>query len=383
MIYFDNAATTGKKPNSVINAVNFALKELSANPGRSGHKLSIKTSDVIYKTREKISDFFGGAGAENVVFTLNCTHSINCVLKGVLKKGDHVVVSNLEHNAVMRPLIKMGVNFDVAQVFDDDERTIISFKEKIKVNTKLVVVTGASNVTGEILPFAEIGKICNERGVYFCLDAAQIAGVIPINMTQMNIDFLCIAPHKGIYSPMGIGVLVCRKEIENTIIEGGTGSSSIDFLQPRILPEMLESGTINVPAILGVSSGIDFLKQKGIENIYKHEFLLTKIAYDGLRKNKNIILYTKTPEIYRTAPVIPFNFKDIPSNKTSEILNSFGIATRSGLHCAPTAHKSIGTLPSGAVRLSFSAFNNKNEVEYFLKVINCKKFIKKTKFSIE
>lgn len=377
MIYFDNAATTGKKPHTVINAVNYSLNNLCANPGRSGHNLSLKTADAVYNTRAKLSDFFGGGGAENVIFTLNCTHSINCVLKGVLQKGDHIVISNLEHNAVMRPINKMGINYDVADVENDDAKTLRNFKEKIKVNTKLVLATGASNVTGKILPIAEIGKVCKERGVYFCVDAAQSAGVIPIDMKKMNIDYLCVAPHKGLYAPMGIGVLICKRPIENTIIEGGTGSSSIDFLQPKIMPEMLESGTINVPAILGVAAGVDFVKQKGVENIYKHELNLAKIAFEGLSKTKNIILYTNKPEMYNYAPVIPFNFDGVSSANTAQVLNSFGIAVRSGLHCAPTAHKSIGTLPLGAVRISFSAFNNENEIKTFLRIINGENFLKK------
>ena len=374
MIYFDNAATSGQKPQNVVNAVNFALKNLSANPGRSGHDLSAKTANAIYNAREKISNFFGADGAENVIFTLNCTHSINCVLKGVLKKGDHVVISNLEHNAVMRPLIKMGINFDMAEITDDIEQTLNNIKDKIKVNTKLVFMTGASNVTGKILPISEIGNICKNRGILFGVDAAQLAGIMPINMIDMNIDFLCIAPHKSLYAPMGIGILIARKPIENTIIEGGTGTSSIDFLQPDIMPEKYESGTLNVGGILGVSAGIDFVNYKGIENIYKHEFSILKMIYSALFKNNNIILYTGTPKFNETAPVLPFNFKDYDCTKTAKILNDYGIAIRSGLHCAPTAHKVMGTLPYGCVRLSFGVFNTKTEAEKFISILNRKFF---------
>ena len=264
MVYFDNAATTGHKPQTVINAVDMALKNLSANPGRSGHNLSVKAANLVYNTRQKVADFFGADGAEQVVFTQNCTQSLNFVIKGVLKKGDHVVVSNLEHNAVMRPLVKTGINFDTFKVCENDNDTIKSFEECLKVNTKLVIVIAASNVTGKILPFAEIARICAKRGILFCLDAAQGAGVLPINMQNMQIDYLCVAPHKSLYAPMGLGVLICRKPIENTIIEGGTGTSSIDFNQPRILPEMLESGTLNLPAIAGLSAGIDFVNNFGM-----------------------------------------------------------------------------------------------------------------------
>ncbi len=376
MIYFDNAATSGKKPQSVVNAVGFALQYLSANPGRSGHDLSVRTADEVYKVRSKISDFFGGGGAENVIFTLNCTHSINCVLKGVLRKGDHIVISNLEHNAVMRPLKKMGVSFSVARVSDITDQTVENFKKAIKPNTRLVFTSGASNVTGQIIPIMELGKVCKERGIRFGVDAAQLAGILPIDMQKMNIDYLCIAPHKSLYAPMGIGVLICRRPLENTIIEGGTGTDSLDFVQPTILPEGLESGTVNVPAVLGVGAGVDFVSKMGVLNIYKHEFKLLQMLYDGLLENSNIILYTKPPRLYETAPVLPFNLKGCESSELADLLNLNGIAVRAGLHCAPTAHRSINTLPHGAVRVSFGVFNQPSEVIKLISLFKDEKFIK-------
>ncbi len=377
MIYFDNAATTGKKPKSVVMAVNNALTNFSANPGRSGHDLSVKCADEVYKTRSKVATFFGADGPENVVFTQNCTQSINMVLKGVLHKGDHVLVSNLEHNAVMRPLKKIGISFDTATVYREDEKTIEEFKRKIKVNTKLVLVTGASNVTGKTLPIEEIGNICKKRGVYFCVDAAQIAGVKPINMIKMNIDYLCIAPHKGLYAPMGTGVLICRKPIENTIIEGGTGTSSIDFFQPDILPEKLESGTLNMAGIMGISSGIDFVNKIGMNTIEKNEYSLFSRLYSSLSKNDNIIVYAENPDIDSYVPVLSFNFKGVESSKAVNVLNDAGFALRGGLHCAPTAHKAIGSLPSGTVRASFSVFNTLQEVESLVAVCQNPKILQK------
>ncbi len=377
MIYLDNAATTGKKPQNVIAAVNNALINFSANPGRSGHALSVKCADEVYKARSKISDFFGADGAENVIFTLNCTQSINCVLKGVLHKGDHVVTSNLEHNAVMRPLYKTGVNFDTFNVYRDDENTIEDFKRKLKVNTKLVLVTGASNVTGKTLPIEEIGRICQKRGIYFCVDAAQIVGVKPINMQKMNIDYLCVAAHKGLYSPMGIGVLICRKPVENTIIEGGTGTSSITFLQPDILPERLESGTVNMAGIMGVSAGIDFVNKKGIKNIEEHEFLLYKKLYNALKAMPYIDVYADEPDIKAYVPVLSFNFKDIDSSKAVSVLSDAGVALRGGLHCAPTAHKAIGTLPNGTIRASFAVFNTMAETDTLISLCKSPKILQK------
>ncbi len=366
MIYFDNAATSGHKPSMVINAVNYALKNLSANPGRSGHKAALDAADMVYKTRQKVADFFGAQGPENVVFTQNCTHALNYVIKGVLKRGDHAVVSSLEHNAVMRPLVKTGISFDVAMVFENDEDTVADFEKKLKVNTKLVIMTGASNVTGQILPFEEIAKICKKRGIFFCLDAAQVAGIMPINMQKMHIDYLCVAPHKSLYAPMGTGVLICRKPIQNTVIEGGTGTSSLEFIQPNTLPEMLESGTLNVPGIAGISAGIDFVKKVGIEKIYTFEMKLLKMLYDGFSKNEKIILYTNPPKMHKYAPVLPFNIRGMKSDTANEFFSKNGVALRAGLHCAPTAHKMLGTQDFGTLRASLSAFNNENEVISFI-----------------
>ena len=309
-----------------------------------------------------------------MVFTSNCTQSLNYVIKGVLNKGDHVVISNLEHNAVMRPLTKTGVNYDIVTIYDDDNLTISDFINKLKINTKLVIMTAASNVTGQILPFAEMAKICQKRGVLFCLDGAQGCGVLPINMQKMHIDFLCVAPHKGLYAPMGLGVLICRKNIENTIIEGGTGSSSLDYKQPTEMPEMLESGTLNLSAIAGLFAGIDFVEKTGVFNIYKKEMKLCNIFYNGLLKNDRIMLYTKLPVMQKYAAVLPFNIKGLKSDEAVELFDRYGIALRGGLHCAPTAHKTLGTTDFGAVRASFSVFNSEEEV---YKALNIIKNIKK------
>ena len=370
MIYFDNAATTGKKPTEVIRAVDGALRELSANPGRSGHNASLKTADAVYSVREKAAEFFGASGAENVVFTLNCTHSINCVIKGVLKKGEHAVTSSLEHNSVMRPLIKEEIPFDTAYVsLADDSLTLREFERKIRPNTRLVICTGASNVLGKTLPIAEIGALCRERGVLFAVDAAQIAGVMPINMRQMNIDYLCVAPHKGLYAPMGIGVLICEKPIENTIIEGGTGTNSAELVQPEGLPERLESGTVNVPEIMGLSAGIDYVKGVGIKKIYSHEMKLIRYLYKELSKNDRVQLYTPEPKDGICAPVLSFNVYGKTSAEVSQYLNGKGIAVRGGLHCAPSAHRQIGTLDIGAVRVSVAAFNTPAEITSLIKAI--------------
>ena len=373
MIYFDNAATTGKKPENVIKAVMEALQKHSINPGRSGYRESINTAEEIYKVREKVASFFNCNEPQNVVFTPNCTQSINYVLKGVLNYGDHVVVSSLEHNAVMRPLLKKRNSYTVANVSSDDNVTVENFKKSIKPNTKLVFCTAASNVNGKILPLKKIGRICREKGVLFGVDAAQLAGVCKIDVKEMNIDFLCVAAHKGFYAPMGIGVLICEKNIPNTVIEGGTGTNSLEMSQPLQLPEKLESGTVNVPAIFGLSAGIDFVNKTGIEKIYNHEMELIQYIYKNLSFNPYVILYTPYPEKYDFAPVLSFNLKGLKSNETGDFLAKNDIAVRAGYHCAPMAHKQMNTLETGTVRISVSAFNSLKETDKFIYILNSQK----------
>lgn len=364
MIYLDNAATTGKKPQGVINAVNTALREYCANPGRSGHAVSMKTAAAVYNTREQLAEFFGASGAENVVFTLNCTHSVNCVVKGLLKTGDRVVTSSLEHNAVMRPLYKVGAAVDVAAVsLTDDNITLNNFERLIRPDTKLVICTGASNVLGKALPIAQIGALCRIRGVPFAVDAAQIAGVLPINMQKQGIDYLCIAPHKGLYAPMGIGVLICERPIRNTIIEGGTGTNSAELSQPDFLPERLESGTINVPGIMGTAAGLKYVKSLGLQKIYSHEMSLCALLYSELEKIPKVKLYAPQPTAGGWAPVISFNVDGYKSGETARFLNENGIAVRAGLHCAPTAHRIMGTLENGAVRAAPATFNSAADIK--------------------
>ena len=373
IIYFDNAATTGIKPKSVVRAVNFALENLSANPGRSGHSKSVGAAETVYKAREKLSDFFGSEGPETVVFTQNCTHAVNCVLKGLLKKGDHCIISSLEHNAVVRPLVKTGVSYSVAEVsLTDDDETVKNFVEKIKPNTKLIFCTGASNVLGKILPIEKIGAICRKRGIYFGVDAAQTAGVLPIDMKKQNIDFLCIAPHKGLYAPMGIGVLIARKPLPDTIIEGGTGTNSSELFQPSFLPERLESGTVNVPGIAGIMGGLEFVKTKGTESIYQNELRLIQMLYKKLEDNEDVTLYTPYPEAGMYVPLLTFNVKNMTSYEAASILADNKIAVRGGLHCAPFAHRQIGTLEGGAVRVAVAYFNNSSEIDYFAKTVKTK-----------
>ncbi len=369
MIYFDNAATTGKKPISSMNAVIDAMKNYCANPGRSGHNLSVETAVKIYEVRENLASFFGSEEAQNVAFTLNCTHALNCVIKGLVGKNEHVVVSSLEHNAVMRPLYEVGANVDVVKVsLFDDEETVNGFRKAIDENTKLVICTGASNVIGKKLPIEKIGAVCKEKNVPFAVDGAQIAGTSEIDMKKQDIDFLCIAPHKGLYAPTSTGILIARKPLKKTLIEGGTGSDSINLVHPLTLPEAVEAGTVNVAGIFGIKGGLDFVKSKGVSRIKKYEDALCSRLFYALKSNKNAVVYCDyNPKFF--APVISFNIKDYGSEQTAAKLNEKGIAVRAGLHCAPTAHHQIGTLERGTVRVCPSVFNTRAEIDYLVKIL--------------
>jgi selenocysteine lyase/cysteine desulfurase len=255
---------------------------------------------------------------------------------------------------------------------ESDDETVENFKRLIKPNTKLVFCMGASNVWGKILPIEKIGKLCREKGILFAVDGAQTSGVIPIDMKKQNIDFLCIAPHKGLYAPMGIGVLLARKNLPETIIEGGTGTNSLELYQPLQLPERLESGTLNVPAILGISAGLDYISKIGINRLYERELSLIIKLYNELKKMPQIILYTPLPLLNSYAPLLSFNLKEVDSSAVANLLSQNNIAVRGGLHCSPFAHRQMSTENIGAVRVSVASFNNSAEIDTFLGVLRSK-----------
>ena len=375
MIYLDNGATTFPKPKSVINSVNFALKN-GANPGRGGHRLAVKSSEIIYNSRKTLANFFNINNPENVIFTLNCTEALNIIIKGVLKSGDHVVISSLEHNAVLRPIEKLkkrGVSCTIAEAVErDNEKTLNNFRNAINEKTRLVVCTYASNVFGIKLPVERICALCHQYGILTCVDAAQAAGVVPIDLSDSSIDYLCLAGHKSLYGPMGTGALIINTDtIPDSLIEGGTGSSSDNYNQPEILPDRFESGTQNFIGIAGLSSGIKFVNSKGVLNIYKKEMDFIKKAYFELKKTDKIILYTEEPDINFNVPVLSFNIDGVDCETVSDILSEkFNIATRSGLHCAPLAHKSYDTIETGTVRIVPSVYTTENDINSLLYAVN-------------
>lgn len=388
MIYLDNAATSGVKPKPVIDAVRNAMQNLSANPGRSGHNLSLAADKAIFECRNKVANLFGADGPENVIFTQNCTAALNTVIKGVASYGCHIISSSLEHNSVARPIETLRrkglILHDIAEViFGDDDATLRSFEKAVTKSTKLVVCTHASNVTGTVLPIKKIGELCKKKGIRFCVDAAQTAGVLDINMKEMNIDYLCIAAHKGLFAPMGTGILIARKPIPDTIIEGGTGSKSMLLIQPTEMPEGFESGTLNVPGIVGISAGIDFLNSKGIENIYNHEMKLMGYLYEKILNVKGAQFYAQKPTLGYTVPVLSFNIRHKTSTEIAEHLNNNNIAVRAGLHCAPVAHKRLGTLENGTVRISPSIFNTTNDINALIAALGRVNNHRKSKLTIE
>ena len=347
-----------------------SLKNYSFNSGRGGYSASVKTAEKIYAVREKIGDMFHFE-PQNVAFTLNCTMALNMAIKGSIKKGSHIIISSLEHNAVYRVvyhLQKKGVaTFDVADFNFDEEETVNNFEKLIKPNTSLIVCTAASNVFGVAFPIKQIGDMAKKHGIRFIVDAAQAAGVMPIDAQDCNIDVLCAPGHKCLFGNMGTGFLAVQNDVYlDTIIDGGTGSESVNPNQPDYLPDRLEAGTLNNSGILSLGAGIDFIHFKGMENIYNHELRITDYLYHSLSNNESVTLYCPKPEKYKSAPIISFNYKDYPSEKTASILAQSDIAVRAGMHCAPLAHKFFKTIDRGTVRLSPSVFTTVRDCEKFL-----------------
>lgn len=373
MVYFDNAATTFPKPDIVYDRVMKVMKEYGANPGRSGHKLALKASREIFETRNLISKFFNTGNPMNIIFTFNCTESLNIGIKGILKPGDHVITTSMEHNSVLRPikhLEKIGVESTIIKA---DEKGIINpldIQRAIKSNTKLIVTTHVSNLTGSIMPIKRIGEIAKENNIYYLVDAAQSAGVYNIDVQKMNIDILAFPGHKGLLGPQGTGGLYIRDDVDlDGMFQGGTGSISYSLEQPEIKPDKYESGTINAPGVIGLGEGIRYIMEKGIDNIRIYEEELTKHFIDEAMKIDGIKLYGPL-DINKQGAVVSLNIRDVDSSEVSYLLDEeYDIAVRPGLHCAPLAHKTIGTFEQGVIRFSFGLFNTHKEIEYGIKAL--------------
>lgn len=366
MNYLDNAATTFPKPEKVYQAMDECMREYGANPGRSGHKLALKAGRAIYRTRELVCQLFHIDNPMQIIFTCNATDSLNLALKGILKTGDHVITTSMEHNSMIRPikaLESIGVENTVVQC---DTKGILDpqkIQGAIKENTKLIAMTHASNVAGTIMPIEKVGEIAKKNKVLLLVDAAQTAGVYNIDVQKMNIDLLAVPGHKGLMGPQGTGILYIREGLELMHMkEGGTGSKSEMLTQPEIIPDRYESGTPNTPGIVGLGAGIAFILEEGLDKIRKHEEALTGYMLSELKKMEKVIVYgPQDPK--KQAAVISINIGNEDSSEVSYVLDKvFDIAVRSGLHCAPMAHQTLGTFEQGTVRFSLGYFTTKEDV---------------------
>lgn len=372
MIYLDNGATSFPKPLSVRQNVDISLKKFSANPGRSGHSLSLRAAKEIFECRKRLKELFNVNSEEEIIFTENCTMALNTVIFGLLSEGDHVLISSMEHNSVTRPLESLkdkGVTYSTFDYSYDDNETVDNVRNLIKPETKLVICTHASNVFGFRFPIERICALCHAYGILFCVDSAQSAGVFDIDVGTNQYDFVCMSGHKSLYGPMGTGVLILNNRNLKPLLYGGTGTESVKKSQPEGLPEKFESGTQNMNGISGLKAGVDFVKNRGIKNIYNHEYKLAKCLFNGLANNRKVITYNKSFDYGKVAPVVSFNIDGVYSEDLVAKLNKYGIMTRGGLHCSPLAHTTMNTIENGTVRVVPGAFNTINDINYLLNVI--------------
>lgn len=367
MIYLDNAATTFPKPRQVYEAVLDCMENYGANPGRAGHKLAMRAGREIYECRENIAKLLNVSNPMSIVFTHNATDSLNLAIKGVVKSGDHIITTSIEHNSVIRPikaLEKNGVENTIVKCDKYGHLDPNDIKKAIKPNTKLIVTTHASNVCGTIVDIESVGNIAEENNVLYLVDASQTLGVYDIDIQKINVDMIAAPGHKCLLGPQGTGMLYIRDGLEvNILKEGGTGSNSEDLFQPNMMPDRYESGTHNTPGIAGLNAGVKFILETGIDKIRKHEEELCEYMLTKLTEVPNIKIYGPLDSKKRAA-VISINIGDIDSGEITFILDDmYEIATRSGIHCSPLAHKTLGTLRQGTVRFSLGYFNTKDDID--------------------
>ncbi|WP_434298000.1 aminotransferase class V-fold PLP-dependent enzyme [Clostridium sporogenes] len=376
-IYLDNAATTYPKPEKVYSSILNYMKNIGASPGRGGYENALTGDRMVYKCRQSLINLFNFNKIENVVFTSNITASLNILIKSIVKDDWHVITSSMDHNSVIRPLVSLEksnkIELDILNCSEEGLINIDDFKNAIKDNTKLVVLSHASNIVGTIQPLETIGKICKEKGIYFIIDSAQTAGVLPLDFQNLNCNALAFTGHKALLGPQGIGGFIIDDKLNNiatNFIEGGTGSLSESTLQPDFLPDKFESGTMNTPGIAGLLAGIEYINEEGLNIIKEREEYLSREFINGLLNIDSIKVYGPLDASLRTA-TISINSSKIDNSELGFLLDSeFGIMVRTGLHCAPLAHKTIGSFPQGTLRFSFGAFNDIKDINYALYALN-------------
>ena len=369
MIYLDSAATTFQKPVAVASAMAEALHTMSS-PGRGGYHSAMRAADTVFDCRTALAELFHLSEPEGVVFTSNATHALNIAIKSLVPRGGSVVISGYEHNAVTRPLYALDAEIRVAAapLFQPDA-ALRAFADAVTGMESAVICSHVSNVFGTVLPIEGIAAVCRDRNVPLIIDAAQSAGVLPLDMEALGAAFIAMPGHKGLYGPQGTGVLLCGRETKaKPLMEGGTGSLSFQQEMPDFLPDRLEAGTHNVPGIAGLLAGVRYVKSRGMERICEKERRLALRAAEGLRRIRGITVYAAEGLAGQTG-VVSFTAAGKDSEAVAAALGQRGIAVRAGLHCAPLAHRSAGTLEGGTVRLSFSDMNTAEEVERFLAVM--------------
>ncbi|HJV47114.1 MAG TPA: aminotransferase class V-fold PLP-dependent enzyme [Bacillota bacterium] len=375
VIYLDNAASTWPKPSEVKISMMESIEEYAANPGRGGHQLAMRASKVIFRTRAKLAKLFHVLNPNDIVFTSNATGALNQGIKGLVKPRGHIITTTLEHNSVRRPIeyLRHTKGVDVSYIAPRDlyQLDVLDFEDQIKENTSLVVVNHASNLIGSIAPIKEIGQLCAKYKIPFMVDASQSAGVLPIDVQEMNISLLAFPGHKGLYGPQGTGGLYIHPDLElEPLLQGGTGSHSESIDQPTTRPDCYESGTLNTVGIAGLGAGVDFVLETGIEKIRKKEHALTIRLMEGLEKIKDVSVHGQPKEIERAA-VVSFSMSGLDASEVAFILDQqYGIAVRAGFHCSPLAHETIGTIQEGAVRASFGYFNENQDVDAIIHALD-------------
>jgi cysteine desulfurase family protein len=368
MIYFDNAATSWPKPPEVISAMTNFMERAGANPGRSGHRMSLEAGRIVFNAREKVAELFGIRDSSRVIFTVNGTYGLNLGMKGLLRDGDHVVVTSMEHNSVMRPLRHLEetkkIKITVVQCRRDGQLDLEALKKVLEEKAALVIATHASNVTGGIMPVKEIGRLVREHDAVFMVEACQSAGSLPIDVEEMGIDLLAFTGHKGMLGPQGVGGLYIREGIElEPLVQGGTGSNSEQEVQPDFLPDKYESGTLNTVAIAGLGAGVEYLLRVGIKKVREKENTLIRKLIRGMKQIAGIEVYGPEDAENRIA-ICSFRLQGKDLAQIAYLLDrEFEIMCRVGLQCAPAAHRTIGTYPRGTIRFSLGYFNHEEEID--------------------
>ncbi len=381
-MYLDNAATSFPKPETVYESVLYAMRDVGASPGRGGYLRSLEAGRILFQAREAVARLFSISDSSRVIFTHNATGALNLALQGTMVAGDHVITTSMEHNSMLRPLYALrnkGVELSIINADSNGVVSVEDIRRALQVNTRMIAVSHVSNVCGAIQPIKQLAELCREAGVLFLVDAAQSAGCLSIDVENLGIDLLAVPGHKGLLGPPGTGLLYVAPQVRlKPIIQGGTGSHSSAEEQPLVMPDGFEAGTHNIPGIAGLKAGIEFILERGHLAVYQHEQTLLNLAEETLRKIPGVTIYGPKDPVERCS-VLSFTASGVDSALlAAELDQGFDISVRAGLHCAPLAHRTLGTLPGGTTRLSPGWFSTSEDIALFSKaVVQCISKIRK------